>query len=76
MKRVMQRGLEMPYSSKKRFVDDPKAEEFDKDGKHPTQYPSEVFLGKKLTLEQAQEVWRRDAVKENTWGKKRGEKEL
>ena len=36
---------------KKKFVDDPKAKEFDKNGKHPTQYSSlnPVFIGKKMT---------------------------
>ena len=63
---------------KKKFVDDPKAKEFDKNGKHPTQYSSlnPVFIGKKMPLEQAQEMWRRDVQKENVWGTKRGGKEL
>ena len=71
MKRVMQRGLEMPYSNK--FVDDPRAEESDSNGTYVSNYTYSkyVCVGVPMTLEQAQEMHRRDINKQNTWGKDR-----
>lgn len=47
------------------FIDDPKAEEFDKFGTYFPEYSNDV--GKKLTLEQAQKVWERDQRTEDIW---------
>tara|TARA_R110002020_G_scaffold333493_1_gene548880 strand:+ start:296 stop:520 length:225 start_codon:yes stop_codon:yes gene_type:complete len=54
------------------FKDCPKAIKADRDGRYfPSFYSRYVCIGKPMTLEKAQEMYRRDTSKDNTWGKKR-----
>tara|TARA_X000000368_G_scaffold354070_1_gene295442 strand:- start:125 stop:319 length:195 start_codon:yes stop_codon:yes gene_type:complete len=46
------------------FIDDPKAEEFDKNGSYIPNYSNNVMIGKQLTLEEAQIIWDRDMRKD------------